>query len=376
MKKSLLFCLILIFIIGCAGKPVKRESLLDTPEYHYNLGSRYLEDGEYQKAALEFERAKALDPKFCLAYTGLAIVKAKQKDFKKAISFAKKGKSLAETKREKLESYVSMGRVLSLRRKGNWLKKANKEFKKALKLDPKFSKAYYYRGLAYKRGYKFKEAGDDFRKVLELNTTYIKKADHQWSIIQKIERAAPGTLVGKKIALLEEIDRSDVAALFVAELNLDRYLKKRMPLKIDISFKTPEAEAFQKEDLPIIKDIQDHWARNYIEEVVKYGIIPLFPDNTFKPDRLITKANFSKMLLDLIVVITGDTTLETKYFGAVSPFKDVRSDHFAFPAIMVTTTRGILEARDKIKGIFGLMDKVSGPEALLAIRNLKIAMQW
>ncbi|MBU0899999.1 S-layer homology domain-containing protein [bacterium] len=377
---SMVVCLALSIMVGCGPKPIKQESLLDTPEYHYSLGAKYLEDRDYEKAAQEFNRAKALNLKYCLAYIGLGLVEAETKNFKKAFSLMEEAKDLAETKIEKVESFIGMGRVISLKRAGDdWLEDACQEFKEALKIDSSNSKIYYFRGIAYEKAYQFSKSGDDFRKVLNFNTLYLKEANEEWAKVQKIERAAPGTMIGKKIALLEETDRSDIAALFIAELNLDRFLRKRMPEEVDTSFKAPQAKTALKSksiEVPKITDVNDHWAKNYIEEVVKYGIIPTFPDHTFKPDELITKTTFCKMILDLIVVITGEYSLETKFIGSTSPFKDVRSDHFAFPAIMVTTTRGIIEPKDKINGLFGGLDKVSGPEALLVLRNLKTAMQW
>jgi hypothetical protein len=50
----------------------------------------------------------------------------------------------------------------------------------------------------------------------------------------------------------------------------------------------------------------------------------------------------------------------------------VSNDVPYFNAVMVCTTRGIIEAKGGMKqSIFGPMDSVSGAEAVLAIRRLK-----
>jgi hypothetical protein len=67
--------------------------------------------------------------------------------------------------------------------------------------------------------------------------------------------------------------------------------------------------------------------------------------------------------------VGGDEKLATKFIGAVSPFPDVRSDHYAFNSIMVCTTRGLMEA--KLDGYFGLEESLSGADALLVIRRMK-----
>jgi len=43
-------------------------------------------------------------------------------------------------------------------------------------------------------------------------------------------------------------------------------------------------------------DISNHWAKNWIEEAVKLGFVSGYEDGTFKPDRTVTRAEFSKLL--------------------------------------------------------------------------------
>jgi len=43
-------------------------------------------------------------------------------------------------------------------------------------------------------------------------------------------------------------------------------------------------------------DISDHWAKSWIEEAVKLGFVSGYEDGTFKPDRTVTRAEFSKLL--------------------------------------------------------------------------------
>ncbi len=43
-------------------------------------------------------------------------------------------------------------------------------------------------------------------------------------------------------------------------------------------------------------DIDGHWAKNWINEAVQLGFVSGYDDGTFKPDRTITRAEFSKLL--------------------------------------------------------------------------------
>jgi len=43
-------------------------------------------------------------------------------------------------------------------------------------------------------------------------------------------------------------------------------------------------------------DIEEHWAKDWITKAVKLGFVSGYEDGTFKPDRTITRAEFSKLL--------------------------------------------------------------------------------
>ena len=46
-------------------------------------------------------------------------------------------------------------------------------------------------------------------------------------------------------------------------------------------------------------DIEQHWAKQYIEELIKQGIISCYPDNTFRPDNSITRAEFVTIVVKI-----------------------------------------------------------------------------
>ena len=154
------------FILGCGPKPIQKESVLDTPENHFNQGMRELNDGNYNEAMREFERAKALDPKYAEAYSGMGLVMAYQGDFEKAMQFAKEG---LDRNDKSVDCHVIAGRILVAERKGDdWIKKAVKQFDKAIELNPNSDKAYYYKGLGLKNAYLFADATAAFSKAVEL----------------------------------------------------------------------------------------------------------------------------------------------------------------------------------------------------------------
>jgi hypothetical protein len=232
-------------------------------------------------------------------------------------------------------------------------------------------------GKAYRVGLEFDKAAAHFKTVLDLNKDFVGEADKEWQLVQKIQRAAPGTKIGKQIALIDKISRADVAALFIEELRIDRLFEKKGKT-FDPSFKAP-GQKFEADKIVAMEpatDIATHPLKADIDTVVKLGVRGLepSPDHKFEPSKSITKAEYAIMLEDIMIRITGDEKMATQYFGQKSLFPDVRPDVYYFNAAMILSSRGILEA-DKTTGEFGASQPVSGADALLAIRMFKESLK-
>jgi tetratricopeptide (TPR) repeat protein len=360
---------------GCAPKVRAPESLLDTPEHHVQSGMKLLRLGKYDDAMREFELAKELDPKFSGAYVGSGLVLGHKGEFKQGIEHMDKAVDFAETKEEKVDANVGLIRLYLLGKESahkKWLKKAMGAYEEAIDVSPVASAAHYYMGECYKEALDFEKASQLFKKVLDINDGYVVEANDAWKLIQRIQRAAPGTMIGKKIALVNQITRADIAALFIQELKIDEIFARKKVF--DTSFKSPE-KPFVTERIvktPPALDISDHVLRTDVEAVMKLGIKGLesYPDHTFKPDEKIARAEYAMMIEDILIKVTGDQEVSTKFIGSASPFPDLRSDLPYYNAVMVSTTRGIMETKDMTTGEFDPMGSVSGAEALLIIRKL------
>jgi Tfp pilus assembly protein PilF len=99
---SLLFALaslvLLLSLTGCgdtaapaAAASAAASASGDTWQEQYDLGMKYLEDGNYQEAVTAFEAAIEIDPKQAPAYLGLAEVYIAQNDFDKAAEILQQG---------------------------------------------------------------------------------------------------------------------------------------------------------------------------------------------------------------------------------------------------------------------------------------------
>lgn len=181
---------------GCAPKIHLSESVLDTPKHHVQSGMKLLRLGKYDDAMREFELAKGLDPKFSGAYVGSGLVFGNRGDFKQGIEDMKKAIAMAKTKGEEVDANVGLIRIYLLGRESackDWLERAEGTYDRVISVSPEFSGAHYYMGEAYKAALNFDKASQLFKKVLEINNTYVVEANEARKLIQKIQRAAPGT---------------------------------------------------------------------------------------------------------------------------------------------------------------------------------------
>jgi tetratricopeptide (TPR) repeat protein len=368
----------IFFLSACGPKAVAPEAEFDTPAHHVNNGHKLLKSGKIDAAFREFNRAKELDPKHSPAYVGLGLVQGVKGEFDNGFKAMKKAQRYADGKEQKVAVNVGYMRLYIMggeKVKKNWLQEVTTRFNNAIGYIPDLPEPYFYMGIAYKNSYKFQKAAANFTKVLELDKGLVAEADKEYAIVQKIQRAMPGSVVGKKIALLEKITRADAAALFIEELEIDTLFKKRTPKKYDTAFQDPTKKfaAGEYVKTPPATDIENHVLKADIDAVIAIGIKGLQPgpDHTFQPDKTITRAEFAMMIEDILIKITGDNGLATKFIGNASPFPDLRNDLPFFNAAMVCTTRNILETKDVATGEFAPMEPVAGAEALLSIRALK-----
>jgi tetratricopeptide (TPR) repeat protein len=370
-----LLAAVLFGLAACAEEAIKSESALDTPEHHYSTGVRLFDKGDYDGSQKEFQRAIALDPDFAPGHAGLGLVLGQKRAFSQAYEALDKARSLQ--KPPAVVAQVMKIRVLSMERNEGWVEEAESVFREGTKRDPKNAALHYYMGKAYRMGLDFDKAAEQFRTVLDLNTEHTGDAEREWKLVQKIQRAAPGSKIGKQIALIDTITRADVAALFIEELNIDRLYEKKGKT-FDTSFKAP-GQSFQADKIVAMEpatDVAAHPLKADIDTVVKLGVRGLepSPEHKFEPSKPITKAEYAIMLEDIMIRITNDDKLATQFFGQKSLFPDVRPDVYYFNAAMILSSRGILEA-DKSTGEFGATQPVSGADALLAIRMFKESLK-
>ena len=111
---------ILIFLTACSSEW----------QQHYDLGMKYLSDGNYEEAIIEFEAAIEIDEGKADAYIGLAEVYIEQGDLQKAIEILEEGyeKTKADSISAKLDE-IKSGAVYDMQGKQRMMTHYNAEGK-------------------------------------------------------------------------------------------------------------------------------------------------------------------------------------------------------------------------------------------------------
>lgn len=381
IKKLSIISLIFVFVFfsACSGpKERKAESHLDTPEYHYTQGKKYLEKDDLTNALREFNEAKSLKANFAPAYEGIAIVEIEQKNFAQADENI--NTSLSEDG-DWVPAMVAQGRWYSAQSE---YEDAIDEFESALddiddsksSFDKKEVRmdALYHMGVAYKEWGQYIPAQTTFQKILEIDNTNVKASLAIKELAEYQAAVAGQSPVLQKIAKQKEVTRSDVAVLFVTELPLEKIFRKSKRLET-VKYRAPDSGVMGKKEEEkgpeaIATDVPDnHWARSFIEEALQVGIIEKYPDGSFQPDKKVNRAEFAKLIEHFMVKAYDDPGLETQFFGSTSTFADVLNTSPIFNSVMLVSSRGIMPGFDD--GTFRPLDPVSGAESLNIIRNLK-----
>lgn len=110
-------------------------------------------------------------------------------------------------------------------------------------------------------------------------------------------------------------------------------------------------------------DVQNHWARQFIEALAERRILNGYPNGTFRPDNSVTRAEFAA-----IVAAVFNVAAKRPYI----PFSDVPANHWAAGAIKKAYETGFLTGYPN--KTFGLNNKIARGDVLVAIVNgLEIA---
>jgi tetratricopeptide (TPR) repeat protein len=137
----------------------------ESPDAYNNLGQRYQEQGEYDKAIEQFKKALAINPNFPSALNNVAVCYGKIKQYALAEEALKKAISL-----KKDDVYAMNNLSVMYMEMGN-LDKAIEYGEMAVRTEPNYANGHLTLGSVYATARDLDRAEREFTKALELDPT-------------------------------------------------------------------------------------------------------------------------------------------------------------------------------------------------------------
>lgn len=378
-----------ILVVSCGPAAYYPLSRLDSAEHHAFAGIVLLNREKIADAGREFELALRLDPRYAKALAGAGLVKAYGGDFRGGLDTIERSLHHARSREDRLFALIGVVRVNLLSHSAclkigtdcgpddTWLRRSREAFEQAVLIDHRDASAYYFMGECYLAALDADTAGRMFARVLDLNAGYVHEAQQRWKLVRKIRRAMPETVTGRKAALAERLTRADVAALLTEELKIDTLFAGRTA-KGTGAAAGPDGKGADAAGNREAKDIARDPLRATIERVIGLGIrgLGVHPDGTFRPDEQVDRLGFAMILEEILVTVTGDAALASRYTGTPFRFSDLRGDAPGFKAAMTIVSKGIMELAEPATGSFAPYSPLSGVDALLAVRNMEKEIRY
>jgi tetratricopeptide (TPR) repeat protein len=373
-------------LLGCAKTQRGAKGMLDTPLHHYETGMRQIDGGKPDAALQSFNTALQLNAEYGPALAGKGLVLAMNGTVGEALELIRSGQQNADRNSgspERMWALVAEQRAfIALHEKGMTsdsvlLRETRRAFNDARIADEQAAMPWYWEGVAYLRALEFDDARSFFREAQARDQGYAELAGKKLELLEKIIKASLQTSVGKRIALVDQLSRADMAALLVEELGVEKFFEGT-EVPDTSTFAAPRSGAAAGQGMAATgpgmdtADIQGHPLAADIRAVLPYRMRGLQPyaDGSFQPDKPVTRAEMALILEDIYIRARNDSALATRFMGQDSPFPDVRSDHPYFNSVMFVTSRGLMHA-DLAKGRFRPLDPVSGVDAVLFINAMK-----
>jgi hypothetical protein len=384
---GLVACIALLAASCGSRREITPQSSLDTAAIHYGRGLIAFEEGDLQTAQAQFSQARGLDADFPGAYSGAALVMASQGDFFRARQSVEEA---LHRDASFVDAHISLGRIVmdeglsKGRGTSAWLQEAMRSFERASRLAPDGADADFYMAQAQAQGGEVAAALTSYQRVIARNRgPLVSRAMAMARRLQIIQRAAPGTKMGARIAVQEEVSQAELAVLLLEEMKLEELITQRRTPHGPSPFRPPTrtVDASRTEpqsptaSLSARQKMGLAWALPWVQRALELGIpgFEVLPDGSLATGS-VSRAQFAQVVQGILSLLSAADDLTTSYIGQPSRFADVSGDHFSYNAIALSVDRGIMHP-EPVSGRFRPDDPVTGADALLIVRKLQNAVR-
>lgn len=387
-------------------------------------GWRYLQSDNQRNAEREFEEALELQPSFHPAATGLGYLELARREAQEAVTYfdralesdaayapalVGRGRALLELGRdgEALASFEAavkadpslsdlqsriqvlrfravqenLARAKSASEAGRWAE-ARAAYTQAIAASPESAFLYRDLGLVERKAGAQAVALEQFRKAVALDpqdaVSYVQiggileeQGDTAGAMTayEKARSIDPDAIDVERIVKLREAEalakmpaeyraipsseaasRGEVAALI--GVRLSRLVERTRPRQI------------------VVTDLRAHWARDWITNVVRAGIMDTQPNYTFQPNARVRRGDLAQTVARVLALIAATNPAAAKAWqGASQKIADVPPGHLSYPSVSVAVASGVMPLAEN--GTFQLLRPVTGAEVVEVVTRLE-----
>jgi hypothetical protein len=209
----------------------------------------------------------------------------------------------------------------------------------------------HYFSLSY--GFPYKEIPKKIKKLAVLpEDKFITNRESIEITGEILDKEIKGITVNNKPIIV--VDNA-----FASNVNLSLGKNRIFVLGIDSRTRSITSESRRILRLVGFNDVgPTHWAKDSIEVLATLGIIKGYPDNLFKPENGITRAEFAALLARLV----GEGEYQTQ--GEI-PFSDINQNHWAYRAVAYALDNNLVKGYPD--GTFRPNKKISRAEGVAVI---------
>jgi len=357
---------------------------VESPAYHVGLGYAFFLLGEYQASEENFKTASNYYPDMALIHLGLA--QLYQNTGRENSAFAeyrevlKKNPEHSWAKKE-YEALKTKKTEEALKEGSDFLARGNRERSKetfliALYYSPDSTKAHLALAEIYKAEDKLQNALvhlkaasssesenpeilKDYAETLLLTEQYAKSLE----IYEQILEMQPDNqdIQSRIENLKNRLGIFELPSQYHNILSKEATSREEMAALLAVKFKGIIDETKAKP--PIIIDISTSWASKFILTTTSLGILEIYPNHTFQPQKIITRAEMTEILLRLINLLKKkDYPLLQQFPPEKIQISDVSPDNYYHNPITQIISYQIMDL-DAEKA-FRPEQPVSGQEAI------------
>jgi tetratricopeptide (TPR) repeat protein len=401
--------------------PPNAESIQAT---RIERGWRYLQSDNQRNAEREFEEALKLQPSFHPAATGLGYLELARREAADAVGYfdralesdaayapalVGKGSALLELRRDgealasfeaavkadpslaDLQSRIQVLRFRAVQENlsrakaasdaGRWAE-ARAAYTQAIAASPESAFLYRDLGLVERKAGEQAVALQQFRKAVELDAQdavshaqiagILEEQGDTAGAIAAYERARsidPDEVSVEHIAKLREAEKfAKMPAEYRAIASSTTATRSEVAALIAVRLERVVARTRPRQT--VVTDVRNHWAQEWILNVVRAGIMDIQPNYTFQPEARVRRGDLAQIVARVLALIAAVKPAAAKAWQDVKQkIADVPPGHLSYSSVSAAVASGVMPLAEN--GTFQLLRPVTGAEVVEVVARLE-----